>query len=74
MARSTTSTLNKDGPLFGAHPGNAPGITWQVGSLLPAATSTADDAAGSGWPGAGRADPVVDSGHAQLAAPPWAPP
>ncbi len=30
------STLNKDGPLFGAHPGNAPGITWQIGSLLPA--------------------------------------
>jgi len=29
------STLNKDGPLFGAHPGNAPAITWQVGSLLP---------------------------------------
>ena len=29
------STLNKDSPLFGAHPGNAPGITWEVGSLLP---------------------------------------
>ena len=29
------STLNKDGPLFGAHPGNAPGITWEIGSLLP---------------------------------------
>jgi len=32
------STLNKDGPLFGAHPGNAPGITWEIGSLLPAPT------------------------------------
>jgi SAM-dependent methyltransferase len=29
------STLNKDGPLFGAHPGNAPGITWKIGSLVP---------------------------------------
>jgi SAM-dependent methyltransferase len=29
------STLNKDGPLFGANPGNAPGTTWKVGSLLP---------------------------------------
>lgn len=29
------STLNKDGGLFGAHPGNAPDITWEIGSLLP---------------------------------------
>jgi SAM-dependent methyltransferase len=31
------STLNKDGPLFGAHPGNAPEATWTLGSLLPVA-------------------------------------
>ena len=38
------STLNKGGPLFGAHPGNAPAITWEIGSLLPAApVSGADD-------------------------------
>jgi SAM-dependent methyltransferase len=42
------STLNKDGPLFGAHPGNAPDITWQVGSLLPRPTRpTVDGARGS---------------------------
>ena len=44
------STLNKDGPLFGAHPGNAPGITWEIGSLLPAPTDapgSADDGGGS---------------------------
>ena len=35
------STLNKGGPLFGAHPGNAPGITWMIGSLLPAPTDDA---------------------------------
>ncbi|MEP7053926.1 MAG: class I SAM-dependent methyltransferase [Actinomycetota bacterium] len=29
------STLNKDGPLFGCNPSNAPGITWVPGSLLP---------------------------------------
>jgi SAM-dependent methyltransferase len=29
------STLNKDGPLFQAHPGNAAGITWVIGSLFP---------------------------------------
>jgi SAM-dependent methyltransferase len=30
------STLNKDNPLFGAHPGTAEKITWVPGSLLPA--------------------------------------
>lgn len=30
------STLNKDSPLFGAHPGTAPSIGWQPGTLLPA--------------------------------------
>jgi SAM-dependent methyltransferase len=35
------STLNKGGPLFGAHPGNAPGITWEIGSLLPVPTDDA---------------------------------
>jgi SAM-dependent methyltransferase len=40
------ATLNKDGPLFGAHPGNAPGITWQIGSLLPAVE--APDSGGAG--------------------------
>jgi SAM-dependent methyltransferase len=29
------STLNKDNPLFGAHPGTATDITWLPGSLLP---------------------------------------
>jgi len=29
------STLNKDNPLFGAHPGTAPVMTWVPGSLLP---------------------------------------
>ncbi len=29
------STLNKDNPLFGAHPGTASDITWLPGSLLP---------------------------------------
>ena len=29
------STLNKDNPLFGANPGNAPRLTWSPGSLLP---------------------------------------
>lgn len=29
------STLNKDGPLYGARPGSAPDVTWQPGSLLP---------------------------------------
>ena len=47
------STLNKDGPLFGAHPGNTVGITWQIGSLLP--TPTADAVAATG-------DGVEDSG------------
>ncbi len=42
------STLNKDHPLFGCHPGTAPDIAWLPGSLLPAppapppATSAAD--------------------------------
>ena len=30
------STLNKDNPLFGAHPGTAADISWVPGSLLPA--------------------------------------
>lgn len=50
------STLNKDGPLFGAHPGNAPGITWQIGSLLPALAPPVPDQepshSDSGDPGA----------------------
>jgi len=50
------STLNKDGPLFGAHPGNAPGITWQIGSLLPLATSTAP----GGGPGSTPDDQATD--------------
>jgi SAM-dependent methyltransferase len=29
------STLNKDGPLYHAHPGNAPGVTWVNGSFVP---------------------------------------
>lgn len=29
------STLNKDGPFYGCHPGNAPDTAWTVGSLLP---------------------------------------
>ena len=33
------STLNKDNPLFGAHPGTAERISWQPGSLLPAPTA-----------------------------------
>lgn len=48
------STLNKDGPLFGVHPGNAPETTWMIGSLLPKAagvtggrTEGTDD--GDGW-------------------------
>jgi len=36
------STLNKDGPLFGAHPGTAPGITWEIGSLRPVVTGDGD--------------------------------
>ena len=45
------STLNKNGPLFGAHPGNAPGITWVIGSLLPVTTEnddSGDSVAGDG--------------------------
>jgi len=42
------STLNKDGPLFGAHPGNAPGITWEVGSLLSAPAQDAGTPGGRG--------------------------
>jgi SAM-dependent methyltransferase len=45
------STLNKDNPLFGAHPGTVANITWLPGSLLPvppgdqpvAGPPTADD-------------------------------
>ena len=33
------STLNKDNPLFGAHPGTAEPISWVPGSLLPARLS-----------------------------------
>jgi SAM-dependent methyltransferase len=41
------STLNKDGPLYGAHPGNAPGITWEIGSLRPVdGTAGAGDGSG----------------------------
>jgi SAM-dependent methyltransferase len=29
------STLNKDSPLYGSHPGNAPDTSWLPGSLLP---------------------------------------
>jgi SAM-dependent methyltransferase len=32
------STLNKDNPLFGAHPGTASDISWLPGSLLPRST------------------------------------
>jgi len=42
------STLNKDGPLFGAHPGNAPGITWEIGSLLPVPTEDTGTDGGGG--------------------------
>jgi len=47
------STLNKDGPLFGADPGNAPGTTWEVGSLLPRSA----DAEGRGHAAEGADDP-----------------
>jgi SAM-dependent methyltransferase len=46
------STLNKDGPLFGAHPGTAPATTWMIGSLLPKgsdATAGLDGSGGDGW-------------------------
>ena len=46
------STLNKDGPLFGAHPGAAPETTWTIGSLLPkpAGDSRGQDGGdGDGW-------------------------
>jgi len=42
------STLNKDGPLFGAHPGTAPGITWEIGSLRPIAPDTDADGTADG--------------------------
>jgi SAM-dependent methyltransferase len=42
------STLNKDGPLFGAHPGNAPGITWEIGSLRPVPTGEGAASSGEG--------------------------
>jgi len=50
------STLNKDGPLFGANPGTAPGITWQIGSLLPRPPEGASAAGGGGG------DPVGSDG------------
>lgn len=50
------STLNKDGPLFGANPGNAPGITWQIGSLLPVPEHPVPD----NDPGAGADDPGAE--------------
>ena len=56
------STLNKDGPLFGAHPGNAPGITWQIGSLLPASGRRTP------WPRTGDGERTRGCGHAELAA------
>ena len=57
------STLNKDGPLFGAHPGNAPGITWEIGSLLPAP-------AGGRRSRGGRRRGLRDPRRAQLASAP----
>ena len=45
------STLNKDNPLFGAHPGTAADISWVPGSLLPADPGvhvTADHDGGAG--------------------------
>jgi SAM-dependent methyltransferase len=41
------STLNKDNPLFGAHPGTAEKITWVPGSLLPAPADTTADPEGT---------------------------
>ena len=46
------STLNKDGPLFGAHPGDAPETTWMIGSLLPKPAGGSTGRVGSdgdGW-------------------------
>jgi SAM-dependent methyltransferase len=46
------STLNKDGPLFGAHPGTAPETTWMIGSLLPklsGATAGQDGGGDDSW-------------------------
>jgi SAM-dependent methyltransferase len=40
------STLNKDNPLFGAHPGTAEPITWVPGSLLPAQAERPSDTDG----------------------------
>jgi SAM-dependent methyltransferase len=34
------STLNKDNPLFGAHPGTAAATTWTPGSLVPVSAET----------------------------------
>lgn len=50
------STLNKDHPLFGCHPGTAPVITWLPGSLLP--TVPGDPTAG----GTGDGDVAADDG------------
>jgi SAM-dependent methyltransferase len=50
------STLNKNGPLYRAHPGNAAGITWMIGSLLPiSGAGTNGDAVGADGEGAFRA-------------------
>jgi SAM-dependent methyltransferase len=40
------ATLNKDNPMFGARPGDAPEITWVPGSLLPAAVEPPSNADG----------------------------
>lgn len=45
------STLNKDGPFFGANPGSVPDIEWEPGSLLPARPA---DGQGDTWPEAVR--------------------
>lgn len=47
------STLNKDGPLFGCTPANAPATSWLPGSLLPRGESLAEETPGD-WTAAVR--------------------
>ena len=42
------STLNKEGPLYGAHPGSAPDLGWEPGSLLPRRPDAPQDNAPAG--------------------------
>ncbi|HMC38022.1 MAG TPA: class I SAM-dependent methyltransferase [Acidimicrobiales bacterium] len=62
------STLNKDGALFGAHPGSAPALEWEPGSLLPRRPDAPMRPVAA--PDTGAAAPTGDDG--EEAPPEWA--